>query len=241
VSSRPHPGDAFFGTLGDRLGEAYLRYSFTKGTDQEIAFLTELLSLPPGARVLDVGCGPGRHAVELARNYAVVGVDASSRLLEVGAARAREAGASVSFFEVDARRMPFDDEFDAVLSLQGAFGFMGRDDALVLRRMTEATRSGGRVIATAANSYFVASNLPEQATLDASEGILHERTTIRDEDGREHHAELWTSLYTARELKLLALGVGLVPEDVWAIEPGSWARRPPDAEHPELMLVASRP
>ena len=57
----------WFEAMADHLGEAYLRYSFTKGTDQEVAFLIETLALQPGMRVLDVGCGPGRHAHALAK------------------------------------------------------------------------------------------------------------------------------------------------------------------------------
>ncbi|HYO60331.1 MAG TPA: methyltransferase domain-containing protein, partial [Actinomycetota bacterium] len=133
---KPHPREPWFEALGDLLGEAYLRYSFTKGTGQEIAFLLELLGLAPGSRVLDVGCGPGRHAVPLAQaGMAVTGVDVSQRFLEVAADAARAAGVGAAFFRVDARVMPFDDEFDAVLSIcEGAFGLMAGDDSTVLKR-----------------------------------------------------------------------------------------------------------
>ena len=55
-------GDHWFEDLADHLGPAYLRYSFTYGTEQEVDFLVSELGLPPGSRILDVGCGPGRHA-----------------------------------------------------------------------------------------------------------------------------------------------------------------------------------
>ena len=62
-----------------------------------------------------------------------------------------------SFFQVDARQMPFDDEFDAVISIcQGGFGLMGKDDSVVLRRMAEAVRPGGIVVLTAFSAYFAA-------------------------------------------------------------------------------------
>ena len=59
--------DHWFEPIADHLGSAYLRYSFTKGTAQEVAFLVDDLALGPGTRVLDVGCGPGRHALGAGR------------------------------------------------------------------------------------------------------------------------------------------------------------------------------
>jgi SAM-dependent methyltransferase len=240
-----HPGSPFFADVGDRLGANYLRYSFTKGTRQEVAFLLELLDLPDGARVLDVGCGPGRHLIALAEaGLSMTGVDVSSELLSIARDAANEArlGSRVALFECDARAMPFDDEFDAVISIcQGGFGLMGQDDGLVLRRMMEATRPGGVVVLTAFSAYFEAAAARPEAHLDVDTGVVHERARIREAGGDETEADLWTSVYTPRELRLLAVGVGLVPEHVWSVEPGDFARRAPDLERPEFMLVARRP
>jgi SAM-dependent methyltransferase len=243
VTAPQHPGTPFFATIAEHLGAAYLRYEFTRGTAQECEFLLDLLDLPAGARVLDVGCGPGRHAVALARaGLAITGVDISGRFLELAADAARAAGVAASFFEVDARRMPFDDEFDAVLSIcQGAFGLMGGDDSIVARRMAEAARPGGRVVLTTCNALFEARRARRAAHFDIDAGVVHEVTAVRDEAGSEVNVDLWTSVYTPRELRLLAIGVGLVPEAVWGVEPGDFARRPPDIERPELMLVARKP
>lgn len=239
---KPHPGDPYFESVGDRLGRAYLRYDFTKGSDQEVGFLLQLMQLPSGARVLDVGCGPGRHALRLAQaGLAVTGVDVSQTFLDIAAEDARRAGVGMSLFQVDVRQMPFDDEFDVVLSIcQGGFGLMGPDDGLVMRRMAEALHSGGRLILTAFNAYYSARE-QRDAHLDADTGTVHEVTVIKDPAGAEHTVDLWTGVYTPRELRLLAIGVGLVPEDVWSVAPGDFAERPPDAEHPEFMLVARKP
>ncbi len=242
IRDAPHPGVPFFVELAERLGRAYLRYSFTKGTAQEVGFLLELLGLPEGARVLDVGCGPGRHAIELARaGLAVTGVDVSRRFLEIAAEDARSAGVKASFFEVDARQMPFDDEFDAVISIcQGAFGLMGRDDALVLRRLAEAARPGAPVVVTAFSALYEAAHPRPGTSFDIDAGIVHEKATIKDEAGEDHSVDLWTSVYTPRELRLLAIGVGLLPDHVWSVEPGNFARNEPRLDLPELMLVAKR-
>ncbi len=243
IALKEHPGEPYFKEVGDRLGEAYLRYSFTKGTQQEIPFLLELLDLPAGARVLDVGCGPGRHSVALAEaGLAVTGIDVSRRFLEIAASKAREAGVGAAFFDVDARQMPFDDEFDAVISIcQGGFGLMGRDDALVLRRMAEAAKSGGTVIVTAFSALYEAAHDRQDATFDVDAGQVHELTMAKDEAGAEFEIDLWTGVYTPRELRLLAIGCGLIPEHVWSVEPGDFARRTPDIDHPEFLLVARKP
>ncbi|HET7481674.1 MAG TPA: class I SAM-dependent methyltransferase [Actinomycetota bacterium] len=240
-----HPGDPYFATVGNRLGVEYLRYSFTKGTRQEVAFILEVLGLPAGARVLDVGCGPGRHAIPLAEaGLAVTGVDVSERFLEIArdAASERGLGGRLALYECDVRQMPFDDEFDAVISIcQGGFGLMGEDDGLVLRRMMEATKPGGKVLLTAFSAYFEMRAQRAAATFDADRGIVHERSTIATEAGPKEEVDLWTGVYTPRELRLLAIGVGLVPESIWSVEPGSFARRAPDLEHPEFMMLARRP
>jgi SAM-dependent methyltransferase len=225
------------------MGKAYLRYGFTRGTGQETAFLLDLLSLPKGGRILDVGCGPGRHSVALAlAGLRVTGIDVSLRFLELAGEAARAAGVGAAFFEVDAREMPFEEEFDAVISIcQGGFGLMGADDSLVLRRMMEAARPGAAVIVSALNAYFQSTHLQEHQSLDADAGVVHERTVVKDEDAADHEVAMWTSVYTPRELRLLAIGVGLVPEAVWAVDPGDYARRPPDLDHAELLLVARKP
>ena len=239
----PHPGEPYFKDVGDTLGEAYLRYSFTKGTEQEVRFLLDLLGLPAGGRVLDVGCGPGRHSVALAgAGLAVTGVDVSRRFLDIAAERARAAGVGAAFFEVDARAMPFDDEFDAVISIcQGGFGLMGGDDGLVLKRVAEAVKPGGVVVLTAFSALYEAAHRRDGASFDVDTGTVHEATVVKDESGTDHAVDLWTGVYTPRELRLLSIGVGLIPEQVWSVEPGNFARRAPEIDLPEFMLVARKP
>ena len=86
----PVPEAAWFDELAAFLGPAYLRNAFTKGTEQEVAFLWEHLGLREGSRVLDLGCGPGRHALALARRGAqVVGTDHSEGWYNRAIARRR--------------------------------------------------------------------------------------------------------------------------------------------------------
>ena len=109
------PRSHWFEAIADHLGSAYLRYSFTKGTRQEIDFLMDALQLQPGQRVLDVGCGPGRHAHELARRGLIVhGIDISDRFIELAA---KDAPAGATFERRDARDLQYDQAFDVVICL----------------------------------------------------------------------------------------------------------------------------
>lgn len=239
----------WFEGIAEHLGAAYLRYSFTYGTDQEVEFLIEALGLRPGMRVLDVGCGPGRHAYALARRGMLVhGVDISERFVELATAGAPEGA---TFGRADARHLGFDAEFDAAISLcQGAFGLaglpggpLGTDpDGEILARIAAAVRPGAPVALSAFSAYFQVRHLDDPtAGFDADAGVNHERTEVRSEQGAIAEVDLWTSCFTPRELRLLARGAGLVPEAVWAVRPGEYARRPPDLDHEEYLLVARRP
>lgn len=247
----PHAArDHWFEELADHLGAAYLRYSFTKGTAQEVAFLVDVLDLRPGARVLDVGCGPGRHAAALGDlGIEVVGVDISERFLEIARSRAPEG---VTYRRLDARRLDYEGEFDAAISLcQGAFGLADGGhgtntpldpDGVVLDGIARAVRPGGVVALSAFSAYFQVRWLDaDRGSFDAERGVNHERTDIRDEAGRSTEVDLWTTCFTPRELRLLAARAGLAVEHLWSVRPGEYGPNPPDLDHEELLLVARRP
>ncbi|HEX2038331.1 MAG TPA: class I SAM-dependent methyltransferase [Acidimicrobiales bacterium] len=232
----------WFEPMAEHMGEAYLRYSFTKGTEQEVDFLVDVLALTPGDRVLDVGCGPGRHAHALARRgMHVVGVDISARFVDLAS---RDAPPTATFRRCDARDLPYEDEFDAVISLcQGAFGLVGEEDHSVLEGMARAARSGGtgRVALTAFSAYFALRYLEEGDVFDADAGVHHERAVVKNEAGEEAEFEAWTSCFTPRELRLLCDRNGLRAEHIWAVTPGAYGRTPPDIDHPEFLVVARKP
>jgi SAM-dependent methyltransferase len=247
-SPRTSESSHWFEALADHLGEAYLRYSFTMGTANEVAFLVDALGLEPGMRVLDVGCGPGRHARALGKlGMEVHGIDISQRFVEIAG---RDAPTGVTCERLDARSLPFVDEFDAVISLcQGAFGLagggesvpVGDPDATVLDGMAAALRPGGRLAVSAFSAYFQVRWLEDTDTFDAAAGVNHERTELRSPEGVRAEHDLWTTCFTPRELRLLAARSGLQVENIWSVSPGEYARREPDLDHHEFLLVAQRP
>jgi SAM-dependent methyltransferase len=242
-------GQHWFEPIADHLGAAYLRYSFTKGTAQEVAYLMTALDLKPGDHLLDVGCGPGRHAHALAAHGIVVhGIDISQRFVDLAAATAPPGA---TFTRMDARDLvnqgALTGAFDAVICLcQGAFGLMTRasesdtdDDGQVLAGIAQSLRPGGRVALSAFNAYF-AVKYHSEATFDAAYGISHERTEIRNEEGHGVEVDLWTGCYTPRELRLMLAEQGLVVDRISSVESGAFGDHPASVESPEFLVVAHR-
>lgn len=238
-------GGTWFRPLADHMESAYLRYSFTKGTEQETGFLLEVLGLDVGDRLLDAGCGPGRHVRAFTeRGIRAVGVDlAESFCRLVG----RDGGPATAVV-ADVRALPARPVFDAVISLcQGGFGLLGGPgsaidaDVRALAQLAGALRPGGRLAVSAFSSYFQVRYLEEQDSFDAANGVNHERTVVKDESGADLDVDLWTTGFTPRELRLTAAAAGLEVEHVWSVTPGAYARRNPDLDHPEFLLVARKP
>ena len=142
--------------------------------------------------------------------------------------------------------------FDAAISLcQGAFGLGGPPDVgdpqnlaadtEVLRGIAAALRPGGRCAVSAFSSYFQVRWLEESDTFDAAGGVNHERTELRDSDGARAEADLWTTCYTPRELRLVAERVGLVVDHIWSVTPGGYDMAPPSVDTHEFLLTARTP
>jgi ubiquinone/menaquinone biosynthesis C-methylase UbiE len=225
-----------FEALAAHTGATYLRYSFTRGTAQEVAFLTGALGLEKGQRVLDVGCGPGRHSVALRdRGLTAVGADISLPFL-------RAAGPG-PWVRADARELPFaSGSFDAVICLcQGGFGLLGGyGESAALAEMARVLRPGGRLGLSAFSAYFALRYMEDGDTFDAGAGVNHEMSTVRDQAGTEAEFDLWTTCFTPRELRLMAQAAGLVVRNLWSVAPGAYGANEPDLEHPEWLMVAGR-
>jgi 2-polyprenyl-3-methyl-5-hydroxy-6-metoxy-1,4-benzoquinol methylase len=144
--------------LFEEMGVEYEDYPFTQNTENEVNWMVKEYLSNPEMKILDVGCGTGRHAISLAtKGYKnIIGIDLSPSMISVAKKVAQEKSVPVDFRVGDARELPFEDEFDAALCLcEGAFGLLENDteNYKVLRAVHKALKKHGIFILTTLNLF----------------------------------------------------------------------------------------
>ncbi len=241
-----------------RLFNSTLYFDLYESQDTELAKtqvpqLTALLGLAPPARVLDVGCGYGRHSVELARlGFQVTGVDISEVQLARAGEKAQAAEVAVDFRLGDARALEFEGEFNAAVSMFLSFGFFETDAEHVsmLRGISRALRPGGRFLLDFWNREYEIQRFDrwqvertgevyevEEWDFDYLNGRLNWTNHAFFPDGR--HESWYHSIraYTVVEVKSLLEHAGLHLDAVY----GSLAGSPYSIESQAAIFVATKP
>jgi len=129
----------------------------------EVEQILRLTRLAPGSKVLDLCCGPGRHAIELARKgFCVTGVDRTARYLD--RARRSSAGLDVEWVREDARQFVRPDAFDLAINLYTSFGYFEdpADDLLLLRNVAKSLRPGGTLVMQMHGKEIIAKRFAER-------------------------------------------------------------------------------
>ena len=212
-----------------------------------------LLALEPGAEVLDFCCGPGRHALELARRgYRVTAVDRTASYLEFGRRRAEAEGLSVEFVQEDVRDFGLDQRFDAAVSLYTSFGYFESpaDDQRVLQNLHRSLRPGGRLMMDMSGKEVLARLFQERnwSELDDGSLFLEERKLENGwerienrwmilRDGERHEKRFSVRIYSGVELQALMLTAGFHPVAIYGTLDGG----PYDQTARRLVAVACRP
>lgn len=150
--------EPWYESLFQDYGHSYDKEPFTQGTQGECDFIERELGYDKSLKILDVGCGTGRHSIELTkRGYRVTGVDLSESQLARAREKAGEQQLSIDFLRHDARKLPFQAEFDvAIMLCGGGFPLMETDEMNfdILKSVTRSLKNSGKFVFTALNGLF---------------------------------------------------------------------------------------
>jgi len=246
--------------LFENYGQKYDQEGFTQGTAGECDFIEKEIRYAKSLRILDVGCGTGRHAIELTgRGYRVTGIDLSESQLK----RAREKAAGlqlqIDFRQMDARDLPFDREFDvAIMLCEGGFPLMETDEMNfeILQSVTRALRTPGIFIFTTLNGLFplyhsveafcTSETVGNQATYRSNTFDLmtfrdHNITEMTNDDGNVMKLECNERYYVPSEITWLLKSLDYRKIDIYGARLGQFSREHPlTTEDFEMLVIAER-
>ena len=236
------------------FGEDYLKvYPHRDETEaqRQIDFVEKVLPLKKGDRILDLGCGNGRHASQLSRRgYAVTCLDLSTELLNL-ARRRYGKKCCLGFVQADMRYIPFNAAFDAVVSFFTTFGYFQTDEENLhtLVSLRTALKPGGWFLEDYVNKTYVIENLvPLDSRKSNGIEVIQERRYNRElervekkitlkENGQVREYFESVRLYTFEEMQAMLARAGLMLEQTF----GEFDGRPFDRNSPRLILIGRRP
>jgi SAM-dependent methyltransferase len=250
----------WYEALFDNYGKKYDSEVFVQGTMGECDFIENEIDCNRKARILDLGCGTGRHAIELTkRGYAVTGVDLSASQLERAKEKAAALGLNVDLRRHDARELPFENEFDLVIMLcEGAFPLMETDEMnhRILQNVGRALRSGGKLIFTTLNALFplfhsvkdfLASKMLEgnaachKNTFDLMTFRDRNIITFEDDFGNKKKLQCNERYYVPCEITWLLKSIGFMTINIYGAKLGAFSRN--DAlttDDFEMLVIAKK-
>jgi len=212
------------GFFDETTGQIMFSEEAWQRAEQSCDALVSLLGLQPGAKILDLACGPGRFAIPLAkRGFRVVGLDICEVYLEQARAKAQGHGLQIEFIRSDMRAIPFESEFDAVINLFTSFGYFEReeDHLQVLREVYKSLKPNGRFLLELMNRDWLIKNFRprnwqeypnffvlEESTMNFARNRVESRwIVLRGAERKEYKLSL--RVFTLAELLELFAQAGL--------------------------------
>jgi SAM-dependent methyltransferase len=227
--------------LFSNYARTYDSECFTAGTVGEVDFLEKEFGYDKTKSILDIGCGTGRHAIELAkRGYSVTGIDLSENQLERARQKATDSGVSIRFLQLNACNLPFRSEFDfGIMLCEGGFSLQ-ETDALnfsILDGAQRALRSPGKFIFSALNALFpLYHDLKEFLNANPS-GVAIDtcsfdpmafrkrtRITVTDDDGNKKELDTDERYYAPSEISWYLTSLGFKKSSIHGCRLGSYSR-----------------
>jgi ubiquinone/menaquinone biosynthesis C-methylase UbiE len=236
--------------------EKYEKESFTQGTIGEADFIEKEINHDKNCKILDIGCGTGRHAIELTRRgYSVIGVDLSENMLKKASDKAGNAGFEIDFRQADARNLPFKEEFDRVIMLcEGSFPLMETDEMNfeILESAARSLTKNGKLIFTTLNGLFplfhsvkdfINANSNSQTNIENTFDLMTFRDRyqleIEGDDGSKMNLNCNERYYVPSEITWLLKSLGFNEIGIYGCELGAFSRDDPlTPEGYEMLVIA---
>ncbi|MFC1944636.1 class I SAM-dependent methyltransferase [Chloroflexota bacterium] len=246
----------WYETLFENYGQKYDSESFTQGTIGECDFIEQEIHFNKSTRILDIGCGTGRHSIELSkRGYNITGIDLSDSQLTRAREKAEKQGLKIDFLKHDARDLPFENEYDLTIMLcEGAFPLMETDEMnyQILKNATKVLKEHGKLILTTLNGLFrlyhsveefCASTTDEvNATYRSNTFYLmtfrdYNITEVEDDDGNKKELESNERYYIPTEITWLLKTLGYKKIEIFGVKLGAFSRNDKLTKEDFEMLV----
>ncbi len=250
----------WYETLFENYGQNYDNEKFTQGTIGECDFIEKELDFIKELKIIDIGCGTGRHSIELSkRGYSMTGIDLSESLLEKAREKAKINGVNVDFRRCDARDLPFEKQFDlAIMMCEGGFPLMETDEMnyAILKNVSQSLKEKSKFIFTTLNGLFPLFHsindfhgegvVEGNATYHSKNFDLmtfrdYNITKVTDDNGVEKVLECNERYYVPSEITWLLKTLGFTKIEIFGATLGAFSREDIlKTEDFEMLVIAER-
>jgi 2-polyprenyl-3-methyl-5-hydroxy-6-metoxy-1,4-benzoquinol methylase len=250
----------WYESLFENYGRKYDNEVFTQGTIGECDFIESELNFDKSVRILDVGCGTGRHSIELTkRGYKVLGIDLSESQLSLAREKAKNSNLNIDFRQQDARNLPFRKEFNvAIMLCEGGFPLMETDEMNfeILKNVAKSLKEKGKFIFTTLNGLFPLYHSVEEFcastkedgnatyrsnTFDLMTFRDHNITEIEDDLGNKKTLDCNERYYVPSEITWLLKSLGYTKIEIFGAKLGAFSRTDKlTTEDFEMLVIAEK-
>ena len=240
----------WYETLFENYAKSYDSECYVQGTVGEVDFIEKELGFDKSKRILDIGCGTGRHAIELAkRGYKVTGVDLSKSQLQRAKEKAGDANVQIEFIQRDARELEFENQFDmAIMLCEGGFSLMETDEMnfKILQNAAKALKENGKFIFTTLNALFPLYHSGETPSADSQNssfdlGTLRRtfKFKITDDSGQEKEISGNERYYCPSEISWYLKSLNFRDIGIYGCKLGAFSRNEKLSKDDFEMLVVA--
>jgi len=250
----------WYESLFENYARKYDEEVYVHGTSGECDSIEQEINRDKSIKILDIGCGTGRHAIELAkRGYQVTGIDLSESQLKRAGEKAKEQGVKIDFQRHDARNLPFKGDFDlAIMLCEGGFSLMETDEMNfeILKNATKSLKNNGKFIFTTLNGLFPlfhsvkefygsvgkeGGSVCKSISFDLMTFRDHNRVEFEDDAGNKKVLECNERYYVPSEITWLLHSLGYRTIEIFGAKLGVYSRKDKlTPEDFEMLVIAEK-